>query len=263
MSINITNVKTGYANVKNFILKHSFLIIAIIIAILVFITINQHRKIAAQKKEIAVYQNNVAALNDTIRITKAKNGIIEFNKLAFIADKVANLEKVNKELADAIKNIKGDVKTIIKSDIKLVHDTVTLVTTGSIKDSIATVHFNFNKTYSPNNYRIREGYTNFNLLTKETSGELTKDEIGFSVTTGIKKVNKRYEIFVEPDYPGMQVTKLNGAVIDETIFGTPKVRKLSIGVNVGYHPFVYDLGTKQFSIKNQFSGGVGLNYKLF
>lgn len=217
------------------------------------------------KKQIAVQNHNIEALTDTIRVTKDREGKAEFDKLALLTTSVKKLSEMNEELAAEIKTIKGNVNTIIKSDIKLVEKPVPFVVKGELVDSTVRADFNYDTTYSPGNYRKLSGYTTYNLRNGVAGGQKLTDELGLSFKTGIKNLDKgKPEIFLSSDYPGFQVTALDGAVLDPKLFSKKKRTPLfTIGAHLGYAPFNYDAIAKKFEFKpGNFSGSVGLNINL-
>jgi len=216
------------------------------------------------KKEIAVAQHNINALNDTIRITKDRQGKDEYNKLALLTDKMSNLEKLNADLYNEVKNIKGKVATVIKGDVQIVHDTVPLIVKGELVDSTVRADFDFSKDYSPGNFRKLSGYTKYDLRTGVGAGQLTADTLGIRFVTGIKNLDKnKPEIFLKSDYPGFSVTQLDGAVLDPKLFQKTKVRLITTGLNIGWTPVTYDVKTKKTDVNlTRFSATFGININV-
>ena len=220
------------------------------------------------RKEVAVAQHNINALNDTIRITKDRQGRDEYDKLALLTDKVSNLEKLNQDLAKEVKAIKGKTATIIKGDVQIVHDTVPLIVKGELVDSTVRADFDFSKDFSPGNFRKMSGYTKYDLRTGNATGQLTSDTLGIRFVTGIKNLDKgKPEIFLKSNYPGFSVTQLDGAVLDPKLFQKKKTPLITTGLNIGYTPVTYDLRTKQFDFnptRVSVTAGINVNIlKLF
>jgi len=216
------------------------------------------------RKQLEVANHNIKAINDTLRVTKDKDGKDEANKLALLTDKLSNLEKLNADLASEVKSIKGKVGTIIKGDVVVVHDTIPLIVKSEFIDSTVRTDFNFSKTYSPGNFRSLTGYTKYDLRSAKGVGELTSDSLGIRFTTGIKNLDKGTpEIFLKSDYPGFSVTQLDGAVLDPKLFKKTKVRLLTTGLNIGWTPVTYDAGTKKldFNLK-RFGATAGVNINI-
>lgn len=217
------------------------------------------------KKQVQVANHNIKALNDSIRITKDKNDKDEFNKLSLLTDKVDKLAEMNADLAAEVKAIKGRVNTIIKTDLKIVHDTVPLIVKGELLDSVAKVDWKFDTTYSPGNYRKLNGYTTFDLRDKRPYAQKNVDEVGVRLTTGIKNLKEgKPEIFLKSDYPGFTVTALDGAVLDPALFKPKKRTPLfTIGAHIGYTPVTYDLVNRKVLLNfAQIGGSFGVNINL-
>lgn len=216
------------------------------------------------KKQLAVAEHNLAAANDTIRYEKNRNGEEMAVKLAFLTDKLANLEELNQDLYAEVKNIKGKVSTIIKTDVQIIHDTVELKVDGTLLNSKVVANFDYSKEFSPGNFRKLKGFTSYDIKTGEAGGELTQDEVGMRYTTGIKNLDKnKPEIFLQSDYPGFKATSLEGAVLDPNLFASKrKVPLITLGIGVGWTPVTYDFQTKKTDINLQRVGvtaGVNIN----
>lgn len=257
-----------YAQIGSLLLtffkKNRYNVIVTILAI-VFALVNlfQYNNSQEMKKKLEVAEHNIAAANDEVRITKDKAGREEANKLAFLTDQVSELKKLNEDLYKEVKDIKGKVSTVIKSDVQIIEKPVPFIVKAELTDSTIRSDFNYDSTYSPGNFRKLSGYTKYNLKNGSVSGEKTTDEIGIRFTTGIKNLDKgKPEIFLKSDYPGFQVTQLDGAVIDPGLFKKDKPKRLTFGLHAGYSPLYYNLTTKKAGFANQFTASVGLNIKL-
>ena len=242
------------------------LVFSLTIAVILLILSNLHtcNSLQVADKKLNVSTQNVQVLQDSLRISIANNGEKEANKLAFLTDKVSNLEKLSQDLAKEVRNTQGKVSTIIQGGVQIVHDTIPLIVDSKILDSSVVSTFNFDKKYSNGNSRDLQGFTKYNLRTGQSEGLLTKDSIKLSFVTGIKNLDKgKPEIFLRSDYPGFQVVSLDGAVLDPKLF-TPKNKQklLTLGVSIGYIPVTYDIISKKldFSISRLgVSAGVNIN----
>jgi hypothetical protein len=224
----------------------------------------QRGQTRAERFRANIAEQNFNASIDSIRQTINKAGEVEFNKLAYITDKVANLEALNSSLYAEVKRIKGSVSTIIKGEVKIVHDTVPLIVQGTLIDSIVRADFNHSQEFSPGNFRKLKGYTKYDLKTGVSGGELLQDEVGIRFTTGIKNIDKgKPEIFVASTYPGFSVTRLDGAVLDPKLFDKKKVPTITMGFGVGWTPIVYDIRSKKTTVSiSQFGVSFGANINL-
>jgi hypothetical protein len=212
------------------------------------------------------YSNqNVQAAKDSITIVRTKDKKEEADKLSFVVSKVSDLQKINDSLATAVKNIKGTVQVITQTSVKIVHDTVPLVVSSTIADSLVKANFKFDTTYSKDNYHAISGYTTYDLRTGKSSGYLTGDTLGMSFVTGIKDLDKGTPtIFITSNYPGFRATSIEGAVLSPSLFAKQKpARRLGIGLSLDYSPLSYNLGSGKFSGINQITLGAGVYYRIW
>lgn len=251
--------------ISTFFSKNKLTVIIGLIALLFYFTAMYQSCVNHKlKQQLTVADHNIKALNDSIRITIDKQGKEEANKLALLTDKVSNLEKLNTELYAEVKNIKGKVSTIIKTDIKVLHDTVPLIVKAGLVDSTVRADFSFDTTYSPGNFRKLSGYTKYSLKDNLSSGTLTRDELGIKLVTGIKNLDKgKPEIFIKSDYPGLSVSSLDGAVLDPNLFKRKRSPVVTTGINIGWTPVTYDISQKKFSgAFDRFGATVGININI-
>lgn len=240
-------------------------ILIVIVLALGLMQWNSCNRNARLKKELAVAEHNIAAATDTIRLERNKNGDTMSVKLAFLTDKLSNLEELNKGLYDEIKNIKGKVSTIIKSDVQVkeVEKPVPFLVKAELADSTVTAQFSFDTTYSPGNWRKLKGFTQYNLRNGQSNGSLTQSDLGMRFTTGIRGLDKnKPEIFLQSNYPGFEVTALDGAVLDPKLFQKNKVPTVTLGIGVGWTPVTYSFATKKSTFDLQqvgVSAGVNIN----
>src|SRR5882724_6028732 len=100
----MTLITTAYSWLRTNKMK-TYLIGAVLM--LAVLNLKQCGTASMLKKELAVSEHNIKALNDTIRLTTNKAHEPEFDKLAFLTDKVSNLEKLSTDLYTEVKKIKG------------------------------------------------------------------------------------------------------------------------------------------------------------
>jgi hypothetical protein len=257
------NLKQWWSKNKIGVIFTGLLLISFItIGILINIIRTDKADAKAAKKQ---HDQNVAALTDSLRVTKDKLGREEFNKTAFVAA-LEDLKKMNLDLYNEVKAIKGQVKSIAKVTAEIAGDTsLNIATTKEpviLKSGDTAYNYNWrgDTTYSPGNYRRLAGTT---FTSKEyNQTKLTEDRIGFKLVTGVKQnpQTKQYEIFAKTDYPGLEITGLEGAVLDPSLFSKPKRKKLiTLGAHVGYSPFQYNLGQRKITFDQLITGSVGIN----
>jgi len=127
-------------------------------------------------------------------------------------------------------------------------------------------------TYSPGNFRYFSGNSFFTWnkeLGKPIAGvtRINEDKMGFSFTTGLREKDKALEIFITPKYPGMEITDIEGAIIDpqksdvlKKMFPQKKWYigpQMGIGLGGGYNV----TGTPAFGPMIYL--GVGVGYGVF
>ena len=211
------------------------------------------------QSKLANLEQNVKALNDTVRVTKTKNGELEFNRLTLIAEK-SELQKLNRELAQQVENTKGKV-VFIQGTKVVIHDTVEVPIFITPTDSGQVISGRLDTIYSPGNYRTID--YKINLLKNDTSAHFS-EEIGLSVITGLKKNEKGdYEILFRTNFPSVRSVALEGAYIPRNqIKSDFSPRRTTLGLHIGYSPLSYDFNAGAFKLRNQITAGVGFNYRL-
>jgi len=251
----------------------SMLVSMIILASLFFKGCDENSKL---RIEISIRDNNIIALEDTVRTEKTRNGEMQQVKTILMAD-VKNLKDLNEDLHKEVKNQKSKVFYISKIAAQLNDKLKNFSPPGEhIYDPVTgfdDISWNFDTVGNDWGRKI-SGKTSFKVTS--TCDGYTIDpqdntieslSYNFSITTGIKE-SERFpgglEIFVNSSYPGMVFDKINGSIVDPLDFKkylpAEKPKKWSIGpyVGLGYgitlqqNPqFVPNLGI-----------GVGIQYKV-
>lgn len=223
------------------------------------------------------YEQNIAALQDSIRTYETKNGELVSEKMALLTDK-DNLKNLNKELSDDIKHLKDNPLVVTKFVTKIVHDTVYLEpeidSTGITFNADSTVKiipftWGDSTQFDDNNYRkIGGSYlvqvdTGLNVTTNNFL--ITTDEMGLSFTTGItESKDDQVEIFIKSNYPGFTPTKIDGALFDPRESDVIKKyfppKRWGVGVYGGYGLY-FDV--QNVRVGHGINLGVGVSYNLF
>jgi hypothetical protein len=215
--------------------------IIILLALLNHWNYKRYREVE-QRAERA--ENNLAAAKDTIKITNAKNGELEYSKRTYIVAKEKELKALSDSLAKQVAITKGRV-AIIQSVVK-------------IRSRIDT-------TYSPGNFRSIAFESEYREKEGKAFNFLTEDKIGFTATVGLKTNDKNQkEIFVRPHYPNMTVGMLEGAIIEENLITEKtKIPLVTIGGHLGWTPLTYDIKTQKADINlNRIGASIGFNFNL-
>lgn len=252
---------------KQLITKYKYYIAGILVVLIGWLIINfLVAKNAEIHKKLEVATYNLKVTQDSLRITKDLAGKQEYNKLAYLTDKVTDLAKINQDLATEVRAIKGKVGTIIQGDVKIVEKPVPFEVKAQLVDSNIVARFKYDTTYSLGNFRKLSGYTSYDLRTGKVSGQKEQDEIGVKVVTGIKNLDKnKPEIFFKSDYPGLQVTEVQGAVLDPSLFkGKDNTPLLTPVISIAWTPLTYTSNSKAFDFNlNKFSIGAGVGINIF
>jgi hypothetical protein len=259
-------------NIKNLVVNfigRNKLIIAGLSLILILLLLNRwnYNRYWEAKQDNVRAQANLKATQDTLRVSRSKDNSVEYNKLSYIAKDLQDLKQLNQDLQKQVEITNGKVATIEKIGFITKTDTIRIPTKGVVRDSVVYLSSHFDTTYSPGNYRSLALESSYSLRNGLATGLLTKDEIAFTATVGLKQVaNNSYEIFVRPAYPNMKVTSLEGAIIQRNFFeASPKTKipLITIGGAVGWTPFTYDLNTQKPDFNfNRVGVSIGLNFNL-
>jgi hypothetical protein len=240
--------------------QRNFLIGLVIVLILLM------RSCGPSESTVTTLTQNVKALNDSIRSYKDRNGQLVYQKGALISD-IKGLKDLNKDLAAEVKYLKDHPLVVIKTVIKIVHDTVYIPVqigepTWNLDGSVSRdLNWKYEKEFSKGNYRKLEGDciatidTSRNLLVSPM--HITTDELGISLTTGFVENGDYLEIFVKSQYPGFKPTSIDGALIEpnksEILKKYFPPKKWAIGVYGGYGVYYDPL---------KISGGTGIQIGL-
>lgn len=232
--------------------------------ILFMLLMAQCNKTNTLNKKLTTSEQNVKALNDSVRQTQTKDNKPEFDKLALLTDKVSNLEKLSTDLAEEVRNTKGKTTYITKVGASIKHDTTYLPAKTTVTDSMITTNFSKDTVYSQGNSRYLAGYTTYDIKSGESLAAVTKDSLNLSLITGIKNLDKgKPEIFVRSPYPGFTPTSIEGAILDPSLFKPKnKQRLITIGLNIGYTPITYSLSKGLRLDPAQFGASIGANINL-
>lgn len=252
--------------------QRNILILLVIILLLIL-----HRCGSNETVNKVIYDQNIAALTDSIREYEGNNGQLVQEKKALISSN-KDLKKLNTELADEVNNLKDDPIIITKYNTVVKRDTVVVPVypdgdiVWSTDSTKAYLKFTWDDdtTYTKDNWRSLGGdfTVEIDAIDKEKSSIqdfiIKKDEIGLSFTTGLTE-NKdgMLEIFITSPHPGFKATDINGALIDpresKTIkkFFPPK--RWGLGFYGGYGTYLDPINT---SIGTGVQFGFGIQYNI-
>ena len=245
-----------------------------ILAIAVVIMLLLRQCDATKKAEIREKMSNanIEALKDSVRTEKNKVGDLISVKKALLADK-DNLALLNKDLDEEVKKLKGKIITIQKIGGTITISEPITVTNEVVKyrDGAYGLAWNYDTVYSEGNYRKFSGETSVlvdsskNISSKGTT--IKQDELALTLVTGLREKNGALEIYVDPQYPGMTITRIDGAIIEPQKSDVIKKyfpqKKWSIGpmLGIGMSAGYGINGQPIFGPTVTF--GIGISYGLF
>lgn len=232
---------------------------------------------ARLEAELRMANNNIVALNDTVRIEKTRSGELQYVKTTLIAD-MKTLKDLNSDLYKEVKDQKSQVYYLSKI-------------TAEINDRIGGWNPGGEHTYDPvtgndaidwkfdttgtNWSRSIAGTTSFKITSScngykvdPVGSRLGNVDYKFGLTTGLKESETHkgsLEIFIKSTYPGMTFTDIQGSIVNPEDFRkylpSPKPHKWSFGPYVGIG---YGITLQQTPrLVPTFNVGLGLQYKLF
>jgi len=246
------------------------LLIALIVAVLLMLHQCGARKNA--ELDLAMANNNIHALSDTITQATNKLGNVQYEKSVLITSE-KGLKDLNQDLANEVKAQSGKIGYLQKvvSTINTTHDNIITVfdTVFQKANSCDTavpflLTWNANKQYDVNNFRKLNGTTAFTIdkgILSNPFTTITEDILGFDLVTGLEKKDDHYEIFIRSNYPGFKPTKIDGAFIPQKdLFPTEKSKRwnFGIGLQAGLGAGFTTLTPTWF-----FGIGLGIQYTLF
>lgn len=163
------------------------------------------------ENKLAISNQNKAALMDSVRTMKTKNGELESAKMT-LAGSLGELKKMNADLAGELKKEKGKVRYITKTEIVYQSKPDSATAVISIHDSVGSI-----RTDIQDSCREFKGHTSFVFSKGKISNPMfivEKDEFNLKLITGLRERDKQLEIFVRSSCPNVTIGDIQGAVID-------------------------------------------------
>lgn len=225
--------------------RSNILLVALIIAALMWYRTAQDKRAIKQEaeKQLLIHEQNVRALNDTIRLEKTKSGEIEAVKSSFVS-KLEDLEKLNRDLYAEVKNEVGKVKGLIKG--------MAVADAGEVVMSNQLVKYPDGKTFGLS-FQDAKADTGFAWTIKGESkfsyengiiypGQTTisENQMKLRIIMGFKESKDgNYEVFARSGSEHVVFDKLDGVLIipkkaDPLLTPTTKRKKFGLGPQVGF-----------------------------
>lgn len=239
--------------------KYFRLILFFSIAILFFLLISRYEN---DKK---ILEQNIFALNDSIRITKVNDSITKYEKGILISTK-EELERRNKNLSDEVvfwKNKKSKVEYITETNIEYNKPKFS-ISNDLVTYNDSTFGLKFRRVES--NYSL-VGTSKFSLNIINDSNlkinplETVIDTNIFKIDliTGIKTNKDGFkEIFVSTKDPNIKINSIEGHILKDNT-NKNVFSKFSIGPSVGFGLIMPLNGALNLG----FYGGIAVSYKIF
>lgn len=234
-------------------------------------TLNHER--ADWKAQQRQNEQNISAMTDSIKVEfNKKLKAWEFSKDNYVVQKLGDLEKYNKDLAEQLKKVKGDIIAVIDTKVQGNLGGITTSNDLVVIDSTKNHYgLKFKSEYSDPGfqqkivgtskfYAIPDGITRKWKLEPDVT-VLDTNLTSISITYGFKEDDKKYQVFALSKSPKITLTDMTGGYfIEKQICPTKKPKKWGVGPYFGA-----GLNT-DFNGKNpQFgwSVGISVNYDIF
>ena len=243
------------------------------IIILAILLLQQCGAARNAKTDLAMANQNIFALNDTIRLATNRANELQYEKGVLITTE-KGLKDLNQELYNELKKQGDDIAFLQKivGRLSTPKPPGPLPGTGGVSgnpcDSTGTyfAEWEDHRKFDSLNYRRLKAKTDITVINKKVTDVKTNiiiDEIGFNLITGIKE-NKEgnFEIFVKSDYPGFVPTQIDGAFIPRKHLFPPQ-KKMNWSVGAGPQIGVGMGGLAQPGPVWYIGIGVGLQYTFF
>lgn len=209
-----------------------------------------------KKDDLIIANNNIAALTDSICSYEMKNGeLLQVNhSLVIEKEELENYLGITKqEVKDLEKKLKTNLQYISKLECEVRTDTIYIETEATTTDSL-NYRYSFMKVndhYSICGYTdVNENHTAFTTITENTMA--LKLKVGLT---------EDWKIFVTSNNPHIQLTSIDGAVVDKDAFlKQQKKDRFSIGIQFGFGA-QYGLMHRQFDYGPYI--GIGAEYRIF
>jgi hypothetical protein len=273
------DLKTFWTGLWTFLNSRVFVIILVVV--LLMFAAAQCKKMVDKDREIAINEQNIAALTDSLKYEKNKNGDWEISKSIFIST-IDGLKKLNEDLWKRVNAQGGDIVSLTHTVIRLKQDSAELaqhvdrlkIYIGEL-EKIDTNHFEAPWTlpykYDNNNFFSVKGRTRIGVLRQNPlylvhdTTYLTGFENQIDITFGEEIVKDKLRVYITSAFPGFSVKSMDGWMIDPAT--NPLLKKL---INKKEHWFTgfgvgpnVSLGWNVLQAKPALIIGVGLHYNIY
>ena len=267
----------------------------ILLGIFFFFILNYCNSYRDERRQNLINQQNISALNDTIRTERTKNGELQASISGYIAT-VDELKDLNENLYREVRQQRGEVLSLNRVIIGLEQDKETLRKRLNelesimnepifINDSVFSVSWVLRYDWDANNFDIFKGNTYLSasvkpgvsqlnideltveeiLLINHLNTEMVNRETQIELVFGQRVEDNKLRVFVQSNYPGFTARSLEGVLIDPS--SSPYMRQLMRTRQwfpntwtVGFGP---SLGYDFSNSKPYLGVGINVNYNIF
>lgn len=213
---------------------------ALIIIVLIAFSAVQCSRINELKRQQDISDNNIIALNDSLKYERTKNGETLVTIQGYIATE-KELKSLNKRLWDEVTAQKGKVISLNNIIFQLKQDSAMLAKYLVEKDKIIAKLIQIDENtyvagwtlpfkYDSTNYDIFKGKTYIGVTNKDplelahVNTVITERLTQIELSWGQKVENGNLRVFVQSGYPGFTVKSMEGVLIDPNT--NPLIRSL-------------------------------------
>ena len=245
----------------NFFRSKTFLVIVVVVIALGFG--RSCAKVRDLERQNNIKEQNIIALNDTVRMERTKSGTLEATVAGFISSE-KDLKKLNADLYKEVQDQKGSVISLNKIVLQLKQDTSQLRSRLNylesvmshpiqINDSTYNITWQLNYEWDSINYDEYIGETTIGISAKQAvplsilkgskpliyqfdntfnglfelthyNTRLLERSTQIGLTFGQEIVDDRLRVFVTTKYPGFTAMSMQGWMIDPNT--DPDIKKL-------------------------------------
>jgi hypothetical protein len=273
-----TTKKIDWKKIWTFIKSKIF--IALVIAGLIALAAVQCSRIEELKRKRDISDQNIIALNDSIKYHRTKNGEIQAEKAILIADK-KTLKDLNEDLFRRFEEQEGKVIDLTHAVIQLRQDSTDLrkylverekviEKLLKIDDHTYAAPWTLTYKYDSTNFDIFKGRTYIGVLSKDplelahVDTEMIERLTQIDLEFGTKVVKGLFNVYIKSAYPGFTVAQLDGVFIDPNtnndIKDLIKERHWFQGFGVGPQVTMgYNITTGKYGLVL----GAGIHYTIY
>ncbi len=239
------------ADIITFIKKYYgfiLFILVVVLSVFLFQTLSTLKKERADNKfQQKINEQNISAMTDSITVIfNKKLKAWEYSKDNFVVNKLSDLEKYNKNLADELKKVKGDIISVIDANVQAKLDNLSVDSKLIVLDEKSNHYgLGFDSPYKDEGFEQHiAGMSKFfvfpNALTgkwtiKPDSTKFTTNLTNIHITYGFKELDKKYQVWAYTKSDKIEITDITGGYfIDKQIVAPVKKKKWGIGPYVGY-----------------------------